>query len=216
MNTTTNTKRALILVDIQNDFVPGGSLAVPHGNEVVAVANRLMPHFDMVVATQDWHPAGHGSFASSHSDAKVGDVVKLAGLPQMLWPDHCVQDTRGADFVPGLNIAGVHKVVRKGDDAGIDSYSGFFDNGGRKATGLETYLLSRGVTDLYVMGLATDYCVKFTALDAVRLGFRTHLIIDGCRGVNVRDGDIAKAVEEMAKAGVVILTSCHVEGRKAA
>jgi len=207
--------KALILVDIQNDFVPGGSLAVPHGDEVVAVANRLMPRFDLVAATQDWHPKGHGSFASSHGRA-VGEMIDLGGLPQMLWPDHCVQDARGADFVPGLNVASVHGVIRKGDDAGIDSYSGFFDNGARKATGLEALLRGCGVTDVYVMGLATDYCVKATALDAVRLGFRTHLIIDGCRGVNVRDGDVAKAIEEMAKAGVVIMTSCHIEGRKAA
>jgi nicotinamidase/pyrazinamidase len=207
MNNTASTKRALILVDIQTDFCPGGGLGVPKGDEVVGVANRLMGRFGVVAATQDWHPAGHGSFASSHAGAKVGDVVELAGLPQILWPDHCVQGTRGANFAAGMNVAGIHKVFRKGSDPGIDSYSGFFDNDHRKATGLADYLRARGVGEVYVMGLATDYCVKFTALDAAALGFRTHLVIDGCRGVNVHEGDVAKAVEEMRSAGVAILTS---------
>lgn len=218
MTNTNKQTRALILVDIQKDFCPGGSLPVPRGDEVVAVANRLIPQFsanDLVVATQDWHPQGHGSFASTHGRA-IGEIVNLNGLPQMLWPDHCVQGTAGADFAPGLDTQAIGAVIHKGEDLGIDSYSGLFDNGGRKATGMEVLLRERGVTDVYVMGLATDYCVKATAMDAVRLGFRTHLIIDGCRGVNVRDGDVAKAIEAMARAGVVILTSCHIEGRKAA
>jgi nicotinamidase/pyrazinamidase len=204
MNNTTNTKRALILVDIQTDFCPGGALAVPKGDEVIGVANRLMAEFDLVVATQDWHPVGHGSFASSRRGGKVGDVVELAGLPQVLWPDHCVQGTPGAELAAGLNVAGIEKVFRKGADPGIDSYSGFFDNGRRKATGLAEYLAGQGVGEVYVMGLATDYCVKFTALDAVALGLRTHLVIDGCRGVNVREGDVAKAIEDMKAAGVEI------------
>ena len=231
MNNTTNPKRALILVDIQTDFCPGGALAVPNGHEVIGVANRLMPEFDLVVATQDWHVSRHGSFASSHPGANVGDVVDLNGLPQVLWPDHCVQGTPGAELAAGLDVAGIDKVFRKGADAGIDSYSGFYDNGhrpskdsgraeqvdGRKATGLAEYLRSRGVDEVFVCGLATDYCVKFTALDAAALGFRTHLVIDSCRGVNVREGDVAKAIEEMAGAGVVILTSGHIsETRKAA
>lgn len=210
MNNTTGTKRALILVDIQTDFCPGGALAVPSGHEVIDVANRLMPHFDLVVATQDWHPAGHGSFAGSRPGGTVGDVANLAGLSQVLWPDHCVQGTAGAELAAGLNVAGIHEVFRKGADPAIDSYSGFFDNGHRKATGLADYLTARGVGEVYVMGLATDYCVKFTALDAVAMGFRTHLAIDGCRGVNVHNGDVAKAIEEMARAGVVFLTSTHL------
>ncbi|MFB3891991.1 MAG: bifunctional nicotinamidase/pyrazinamidase [Phycisphaerae bacterium] len=213
MSANNQTRRALILVDIQNDFCPGGALAVPSGHEVIGVANRLMGEFDLVVATQDWHPPGHGSFASSHAGAKVGDVVDLNGLPQVLWPDHCVQCTAGAELAPGLNLAGIDKTIRKGADAGVDSYSGFFDNGDsgrRKPTGLAEYLHARGVGEVYVMGLATDYCVKATALDAAALGFRTHLVLDGCRGVNIRDGDVAKAIEEMARAGVVILMSNHL------
>jgi nicotinamidase/pyrazinamidase len=198
--------KALILVDIQNDFVPGGALAVPKGDEVVAVANRLMPHFDLVVATQDWHPKGHGSFASTHGRA-MGELIDLNGLPQVLWPDHCVQGSGGADFVPGLDVAGIHEVIRKGSDPGIDSYSGFFDNGQRKAPGLESYLRSRGVDEVYAMGLATDYSVKATAMDAVRLGFKTYLILDGCRGVNLHPGDVEKAVEEMKAAGVRVCSA---------
>lgn len=206
--------KALLIVDVQNDFVPGGALPVPRGHEVAAVANRLMPHFDLVVATQDWHPADHGSFASRHPRKRVGDVVDLAGLPQILWPDHGVQGTRGADFVPGLNVGGIHKVFRKGTDPGIDSYSAFFDNGHRKATGLGNFLRSRGVTEVYVMGLATDYCVKFTALDAAGLGFATWLVEDGCRGVDLRPGDVRRALEEMAKAGVRVVDCDEVVGTR--
>lgn len=203
--------KALILVDIQNDFVPGGALAVPEGDKVVAIANRLMPQFDLVVATQDWHPAGHGSFASTHSRA-VGEMIDLNGVPQILWPDHCVQGTRGAEFVPGLNVAGIDEVVRKGSDVGVDSYSGFFDNGRQKATGLESLLRRRGVEEVYVMGLATDYCVKATAIDAASLGFKTTLILEGSRGVNLKPGDVAKAVEEMKAAGVRVSSADDVSG----
>src|SRR5688572_23285646 len=161
---------ALILVDLQNDFIPGGALAVPRGDEVIPTANRLAAKFDLVVATQDWHPAGHHSFAAAHPGKKVGDVVDLHGLPQVLWPVHCVQDTRGAAFAPGLDVSRIDHVVRKGTDPDIDSYSGFFDNGHRKATGLHEYLTRRGVRHAYVMGIATDYCVKFTVLDARQLG----------------------------------------------
>lgn len=199
--------KALVLADIQNDFVPGGALAVPEGDKVVAIANRLMPQFDLVVATQDWHPAGHGSFASTHSRA-IGEMIDLNGVPQILWPDHCVQGTRGAEFVPGLNVAGIHEVVRKGSDAGVDSYSGFFDNARRKATGLESLLRSRGVDEVYVMGLTTDYCVKTTAIDAASLGFKTTLILEGSRGVNLKPDDVAKAVEDMKRAGVRV---CSVD-----
>jgi len=197
-------KKALILVDIQNDFCPGGALAVAGGDEVVAVANRLMAaeRFDVVVATQDWHPADHGSFASQHVGGAAGDVVDLNGLPQMLWPDHCVQGSRGAEFVAGLNVAAIDKVFRKGVDVGVDSYSGFFDNDRRRDTGLAEFLRERGVDDVTVMGLATDYCVKATALDAAALGFRAHVVLEGCRGVNVHEGDVQQAVDAMTRAGV--------------
>jgi nicotinamidase/pyrazinamidase len=203
--------RTLILVDIQNDFLPGGALAVPRGDEVVPVANRLQPRFELVVATQDWHPPRHGSFASTRPGRKPGDLAELAGLPQVLWPDHCVQGTAGAAFAPGLEMNRVEAIVRKGTDPKIDSYSGFFDNGHRKSTGLGDYLKGRGAKDVYVLGLATDYCVKFTALDALRLGFRVVLVEDGTRGVELRTGDVARAVEEMRKAGVEVVRSPDVQ-----
>ncbi|HYV65145.1 MAG TPA: bifunctional nicotinamidase/pyrazinamidase [Myxococcales bacterium] len=202
--------KALILVDIQNDFLPGGALAVPRGDEVIPIANRLQPRFGLVVATQDWHPPGHGSFASTRPGRKPGDLAELAGLPQVLWPDHCVQGTAGASFAPALAMNRVEAIVRKGTDPTIDSYSGFFDNGHRKATGLGDYLRGRGATDLYVLGLATDYCVKYTALDAVQLGFRTFLVQDGSRGVELSKGDVAKALDEARKAGVQIMQSGDV------
>ncbi|MBI4606732.1 MAG: bifunctional nicotinamidase/pyrazinamidase [Planctomycetes bacterium] len=197
----------LILVDLQNDFVPGGALPVPRGDEVVPVANRVQSFFDLVVATQDWHPPGHGSFAASHHGKKPGDVTLLGGLEQVLWPVHCVQGTRGAELLEVLEKRRIARVFRKGTDPAIDSYSGFFDNGHRRATGLGDYLRERGVTDVFVLGLATDYCVKLTALDAIGLGFRTHLVEDGCRGVDLRPGDVERAVEEMRRAGVRIVRS---------
>jgi len=199
--------RTLILVDIQNDFLPGGTLAVPRGDEVIAVANRLQPAFDLVVATQDWHPAGHGSFASTHPGRKPGDLAELAGLPQVLWPDHCVQGSRGAAFAPGLEMNRVETIFRKGTDPGIDSYSGFFDNGHRKSTGLGDYLKGLGATAVYILGLTTDYCAKFTALDSRHLGFRTFLIEDATRGVELQPGDVARAIEEMRSAGVEVVRS---------
>jgi nicotinamidase/pyrazinamidase len=202
--------RALVLVDIQNDFLPGGALAVREGDRVVPVANGLMGKFDVVVATQDWHPASHGSFAANHGGRKVGDVIELDGLPQVLWPVHCVQGTRGAEFAPGLEVGRIGHVTRKGMDPRVDSYSGFFDNGHKRATGLDGFLKSRGVTEVFVMGLATDYCVKFTALDARALGYDIKLVLDGCRGVNLRDGDVERAVEEIRAAGVAIVQSADV------
>lgn len=197
----------LILVDIQNDFVPGGALAVPQGDQIVPIVNRLQPHFDLVVATQDWHPADHGSFAANHAGRQPGDQIDLHGLPQILWPVHCVQGTPGADFVPGLDRERWDRVFVKGTDPKVDSYSGFYDNGHRQATGLGDYLHEKGVTDVYVAGLATDYCVKFTVLDALQLGFNVHLIEDACRGVNLEPGDVERAVQEMREAGAQITSS---------
>jgi nicotinamidase/pyrazinamidase len=196
--------KALLLIDIQNDFLPGGALAVTNGDQVVPVANRLMPDYELVVATQDWHPSNHGSFASQHPGRRVGDVIQLDGLKQILWPDHCVQGTHGAEFAPGLHTAGIHHIVQKGTDGRIDSYSGFFDNARRKATGLGQYLRSRGVDEVHIVGLATDYCVKFTALDAVSLGFKTTALTEGVRGVELNPGDCRRAIEEMRAAGVVV------------
>lgn len=197
--------KALILVDIQNDFVEGGALAVPDGLAVVTPANNLQPHYDLVVATQDWHPANHGSFAANHAGKNPGEMIELNGLPQILWPTHCVQGTKGADFVTGLNRDRWAAVFQKGTDHTIDSYSGFFDNGKRKATGLGDFLKTKKVNEVHVLGLATDYCVKFTALDAVALGFKTYLIEDASRGVNLKPGDVDLAVAEMRSQGVHIV-----------
>jgi len=204
---------ALILIDIQNDFIPGGSLAVRDGDAVVPIANRLMPLFNLIVATQDWHPADHESFASNHDGKKPGDVIDLHGLEQVLWPDHCVQGSKGAEFHPDLDGRRLSHVFRKGTDPEIDSYSGFFDNGHRKATGLGDYLKAEGVTDIWMLGIATDYCVRYSALDALRLGFRTHLVVDGCRGVDLNAGDVDRAIEEMIEAGVRMVMSEDVAKR---
>ena len=199
--------KALILVDLQNDFIPGGALPVPEGDAVIPLANRMQDCFELVVATQDWHPADHGSFAVNHPGGKPGDVIDLNGLKQILWPVHCVQNTRGADLARGLITDRLKRIFRKGTDPGIDSYSGFYDNGHRKDTGLGDYLKGKGVTDVYILGLATDYCVKLTALDACQLGFATFLIEDACRGVDLKHGDVAQAIEDMKQAGVTVLKS---------
>ena len=202
--------RALVLVDLQYDFMPGGSLAVAEGDELVPIANHLIPEFDLVVATQDWHPADHGSFAAQHPGKQPGEFIDLNGLNQILWPTHCVQGSHGAEFHRDLDDSAIDKVFRKGTDTGIDSYSGFFDNGHRKSTGLGDYLKDKGVSDVYVLGLATDYCVKFTALDAAELGFSTYLIEDACRGVNLKPGDVDKAKDAMRTAGIKIINSGQV------
>lgn len=207
MSDTELIKTALILVDIQNDFCPGGALAVAHGDEVVDVANRVQAGwFDRIVATQDWHPPDHASFAVNHPDRQPGEVIQLNGMDQVLWPAHCVQGTPGAEFHPRLDLSRIARVFQKGTDRAIDSYSGFFDNGHKKSTGLADYLRGEGITDVYVLGLATDYCVKYTALDARREGFNTFLIEDGCRGVELKPGDTMRAIGEMKVAGVVIAT----------
>lgn len=208
-------KRALIIVDVQNDFVPGGALPTRDGHEVVPVINRLQPRFDLVVTSQDWHPPDHGSFASNHPGRKPGDVIDLHGLQQILWPDHCVQGTKGAEFHPGLDRSRIDKVVQKGTDPAIDSYSTFFDNGRRKSTGLEQFLRQKGVTDVYLGGLATDYCVLWSARDAVDLGFRTHVVRDACRGVELKAGDIDRAFEQMRSIGVALVSSAEVAAHAA-
>jgi nicotinamidase/pyrazinamidase len=206
----TMTKRALILVDIQNDFMPGGALAVPDGFAVVPVANALMPRFELVVASQDWHPPDHGSFASQHPGKEPGDMGELAGMPQVMWPDHCVQETEGAAFVESLEMDrapnGV-EVFQKGTDPAIDSYSAFFDNGHRKDTGLGDWLKARVVSGVTILGVATDYCVKLTALDARELGFEVTLVEDGCRAVNLQPTDGVAALDELRAAGVIVVKS---------
>lgn len=174
---------ALLIIDIQNDFLPGGSLAVPEGDTIIPVVNELQKHFDLVIATQDWHPANHGSFASNHNNKKPGDVVDLYGTEQVLWPDHCVQYTKGAELAESLNKERFSRIIQKGTDAGIDSYSGFFDNKHKKATGLQEFLNYKKIDRLVLTGLAADVCVKYTAVDALELGYETFVIKDATKAV---------------------------------
>lgn len=202
--------RALILVDLQNDFMPGGALGVPEGDQVVPIANQMQKVFDFVVATQDWHPRDHGSFAQNHPGREVGELIDLDGISQILWPVHCVQNSHGSELVSTLDTTRIRRVFRKGTDPNIDSYSAFFDNGHRQSTGLTDYLREHGVREVYLLGLATDYCVKFSALDARQVGFTTTVIEDGCRGVELHEGDVENAIEEMRVEGVGFRTSSEV------
>lgn len=202
--------KALVLVDIQNDFMPFGALPVSDGEAVVDVSNRLMSLFDFVVASQDWHPANHGSFASSHPGSTPGDVVELGGLQQVLWPDHCVQNTPGASFHSGLDVAKIDAVVRKGTDPSIDSYSAFFDNGHKKSTRLADILRDEAVDEVTLTGLATDYCVLFTALDGLDLGFGVSVVVDAVRAVEVNPGDGKKALSRMEEAGCRLVLSADL------
>ncbi|MEX2444214.1 MAG: bifunctional nicotinamidase/pyrazinamidase [Alkalispirochaeta sp.] len=199
--------KALLVVDVQNDFLPGGALAVPDGDVVVPVINELMPNYELVVATQDWHPAEHESFASRHLGHAPGDVIDLHGVQQILWPDHCVQHSPGASFAAGLDVAKFDYVVRKGDDPSIDSYSGFFDNDHRRPTGLEQILKDHAVDAVDICGLAADYCVKFTALDAAKLRFSTTVFADATRAVNLKEDDFETAMEEIRGAGGRVTSS---------
>ncbi|HEU4904325.1 MAG TPA: bifunctional nicotinamidase/pyrazinamidase [Flavisolibacter sp.] len=191
--------KALLLIDIQNDFLPGGSLAVPNGDEIIPLVNRVHEKFDLVVATQDWHPQSHKSFASNHEGRQVFEQIELYGLPQVLWPDHCVQGTAGAELSPAVRWHQTEAIFRKGTNPEIDSYSGFYDNGHLKATGLGAYLKGRGVTTVYIAGLAADFCVYFTAKDALAEGFATFLIEDATRAIS-SDG-FEKAKKELLERG---------------
>ncbi|OIQ34711.1 MAG: nicotinamidase [Roseobacter sp. MedPE-SWchi] len=192
--------QALIVIDVQNDFCPGGALAVPRGDEVVAPINALMKDFETVVLTQDWHPAGHSSFASSHPDMPPFGTIEMAYGTQVLWPDHCVQGSTGAEFHSDLDQRG-DVILRKGFRPSIDSYSGFFENDQKTPTGLEGYLRSRGISELTLVGLATDFCVAYSALDAAKLGFKVGVALAACRGIDL-DGSLNRALAEMQAAGV--------------
>jgi nicotinamidase/pyrazinamidase len=202
--------KALIIVDLQNDFLPGGALPVPQGDEVISLANELQRRFDLVVATQDWHPPEHGSFAANHPGKKPGDRIILDGIEQILWPVHCVQNTFGAEFAAAFDTSRIAHVFHKGIDPKIDSYSTFFDNAHRRHTGLAHYLEKRGIKDIYLMGLALDYCVKYSVLDARHLGLNTHIIVDGCRGIELEPGDIGRALDEMKRVGAALLKSADL------
>jgi nicotinamidase/pyrazinamidase len=197
----------LVIVDMQNDFMPGGALGVPNGNQVVPILNVLMPKFPLVVATQDWHPADHVSFAPNHPGKKVGDSIKVDQIDQILWPIHCVRNTHGAELISTLNRENIASFFFKGTDKNIDSYSAFFDNAHRKSTGLGDYLKSRGITDIYLAGVATDYCVLYSTMDAVDLGFTMHVIADACRAINLSPRDDERAFEAMRKKGAKVITS---------
>ena len=199
--------RTLVIVDIQNDFLPGGALPVRQGGEVIPVINALSPRFELVLATQDWHPSNHGSFAVNYPGRKPGQIITLAGQPQVLWPVHSVQGTPGAEISSLLDTSRVKAVFQKGVDPDIDSYSAIFDNGRRRSTGLSEYLAERNVKEIFIAGLALDYCVKFTALDAVSLGIRTWAIRDACRAVNLDPNDGERAVGEMRLVGVRVVRS---------
>jgi nicotinamidase/pyrazinamidase len=196
----------LLVIDVQNDFCPGGALAVAEGADVVPGANRLAERFQHVVMTQDWHPPGHRSFASAHPGRKPFETITLAYGPQTLWPDHCVQAPPGAAFHPGLRLPRAELVIRKGFRPAIDSYSAFFENDRRTPTGLAGYLRERGLDRLFLVGLATDFCVHYSAIDARRLGFDVALVEDGCRAIDL-DGSLALAMRAMAEAGVECTTS---------
>jgi nicotinamidase/pyrazinamidase len=198
--------KALIIVDLQNDFLPGGMLAVPKGDEIVPIINQLQQKFELIVVTQDWHPKEHGSFADVH-DKKPGETILLHKIKQTLWPRHCIQGSSGAAFFAGLDMSRVSKIIRKGSNKQVDSYSCFFDNDHKSSTGLEIFLKKNKATDVFIAGLATDYCVKYSVLDACRLGFNTFVIKDAVRGIDLNPGDIEKALKEMKNAGAKTIES---------
>lgn len=195
--------RGLIVIDVQNDFCPGGALAVPEGDQIVAGINALIPSFDAVVLTQDWHPKGHSSFASLHAGKAPYDMIDMPYGPQVLWPDHCIQGTQGAEFHEDLDTARADMIIRKGYNPAIDSYSAFFENDRTTPTGLTGYLKTRGISDLTMVGLATDFCVNFSAVDAAKLGFTVTVISDLCCAIDL-DGSLAAAQDGMKTAGVTL------------
>ena len=195
--------KALIVIDVQNDFCPGGALAVPGGDEIVGPINALMGEFQTVILTQDWHPAGHSSFASSHDGKSPYETTEMPYGTQVLWPDHCEQGSSGAEFHAELNTTRADMIIRKGFNPAIDSYSAFFENDQTTPTGLDGYLRTRGISELVMVGLATDFCVNFSALDAAKLGYQVTVQMDLCRAIDL-DGSLAAAREAMQAAGVTL------------
>ncbi|MCX7828593.1 MAG: bifunctional nicotinamidase/pyrazinamidase [Thermanaerothrix sp.] len=200
--------RALLVVDVQYDFLPGGALPVPEGDQVIPVINRMMDRFPLVVATQDWHPREHLSFASNHRDTRPFEVIQLDQAPQTLWPDHCVRGTHGAMLSRDLRQEPVELIIRKGTDPSVDSYSAFFDNLKRRSTGLAGYLRERGVSELWVAGLAGDYCAFYSAMDGAEAGFSVFFVEDAVRPISAEG--FAKAKEAMGSRGIKIVTSNHL------
>lgn len=202
--------KALVIVDMQNDFMPGGALGVSHADEIVPLINDLATRFPLSVATLDWHPENHCSFAANHPGKKPGDSVIVKGIEQILWPVHCVRSSLGAELVAALNKKSIAEYFYKGTDPWIDSYSAFFDNARLQSTGLGDYLKTRTVSEVFLVGVATDYCVLYSAFDAVDLGFNVVVISDACRSINLHSGDEKKAFEAMVAKGVKIQTSQEV------
>ncbi len=200
------TKKTLIITDVQRDFMPGGALGISGANNIIPIINALMPKFDHVLAVRDYHPPGHVSFASTHGK-RAGETVQIGGVDQILWPDHCVIDTRGAGLADGLKTDQIEKLFDKGSDPKVDSYSAFFDSERHRSTGLADYLKKHKLKDLYFVGVATDYCIHYSVLDALELGFKVTVIIDACRAINRKLGDEPKAIEEMKEKGAKIIDS---------
>jgi nicotinamidase/pyrazinamidase len=203
-------KSALIVVDMQKDFMPGGALSVPSGDEIIPLINKLMTMFPLVVATKDFHPKRHVSFASSHPGRKIGDKVMVMGKEQELWPEHCVQGSPGAEYDQKIDRTYIHHFIEKGTNKDIDSYSTFFDNAHNLSTGLGEFLQKEGVKKVFLCGVATEYCVLYSSLDALKLRFEVFVILDACKGINVNAGDVDKAVQKMKDAGVCLTTTNEV------
>ena len=195
--------KTLVIIDVQNDFLKNGSLEVPCGNEVIKPINQIMKNYELIVATKDWHPLNHVSFASNHPGKKIGDVIKVDNLDQVLWPDHCVQKSKGSDFPETLNYEKINKIFCKGINSQIDSYSGFYDNAKIRSTGLSDYLKAKKVTSIDFVGLVTEYCVKFSVLDSIEENFKTRVILKGIKGINIQESN--KALNEMKSKGVDLL-----------
>ena len=202
-------RTALLVIDVQNDFIPGGQLAVPEGDLIVPLINRLAGQFKQVVIAQDWHPAGHASFASSHPGRQPYDLIQLPYGEQTLWPDHCIQGSRGAEFHSGLDLPQAQLVIRKGCNPDIDSYSAFLEADRVTTTGLAGYLKERGIDTVYMVGLALDFCVMFSALDARAAGFNAYVVLDACRAIDL-NGSLATAIERMQVAGVGLIQSTEI------
>jgi nicotinamidase/pyrazinamidase len=199
--------KALLVVDVENDFMPGGALGISGADQIIPVINRIIPHFTLVLAAKDWHPEGHQSFAENHPGKKPGDIVTIHGIQQILWPAHCIRETRGSEFAPGLKKEAFDSVFFKGTDPWVDSYSAFFDNARQKATGLADYLKSRRTDQLFIVGIATEYCVLYSVLDALEMGISVTVVSDACKGINLHPGDADAALIKMAEKGATIITS---------